>query len=382
MTSPALGSPWAEPVATLMTALGTSLQGLSPEAARAVYERDGANRLGTEGQTTSTATLALRQFKNPMGWLLIFAAAVSAIAGEWTDAIVAVSILLLGALLGFFQERKATRAIEALRARLTTKITVRRGGADITCGPDQVVVGDLVLLRAGSLVPADAVVVEAKDCFVNQALLTGETYPAEKDVAPSAPDAGLSQRANMVFAGTSVRTGTASVVVVGTGRNTELGRLAGHLGAPSPETEFDSGLRHFGYLLTRVMFVLVLVVFAGSMINEKPVAESLLFAIALAVGLAPEMLPAVLGLTLSHGARAMAQQGVLVRHLNSIENLGSMNVLWRAGPGSTARSTRRARCRPRCWGSRPTTRPASRVFRTRSTRRSSKRRGPWRERRR
>jgi Mg2+-importing ATPase len=184
-----------------------------------------------------------------------------------------------------------------------------------------------VLLAAGSLVPADAVVLEARDFFVTQAVLTGETFPVEKLPGVAPAQAGLTERVNCVFMGTSVRSGTARVLVAATGKATVFGQIAGKLALRPPLTDFERGIQRFGYLLTRIMLVMVMVVLAINIFMARPPIASLLFALALAVGLTPELLPAIISITLSHGAKRMAKLGVIVRRLNSIENLGSMDVL-------------------------------------------------------
>ena len=188
--------------------------------------------------------------------------------------------------------------------------------------------GDVVLLSAGSLVPADGVLLEARDFYVNQAVLTGETFPVEKTArAGGGAGAGLTERTNCVFMGTNVRSGSARALVVQTGTATAFGQIAERLTLRPPETEFERGIRRFGYLLTEVMLVLVLIVFAVNVFFHKPVLDSLLFSIALAVGLTPQLLPAIISINLSKGSQAMAAGGVIVRRLASIENFGSMDVL-------------------------------------------------------
>ena len=209
------------------------------------------------------------------------------------------------------------------RQQCCRKIAIT-GHRQIEC---PVVPGDVVLLSAGSLIPADGVVLEAHDFFVNQAVLTGETFPVEKKVAGVPAKASLAERTNCVFMGTSVGSGTAQVLVVKTGKATVFGQIAAHLVLRPPETEFERGIRHFGYLLTQVMLVMVVIVLAINIFLAKPAVESLLFALALAVGLTPELLPAIISITLSQGAQRMAKRGVIVRRLNAIENFGSMDVL-------------------------------------------------------
>jgi Mg2+-importing ATPase len=229
--------------------------------------------------------------------------------------------------LSFAQEYSASHAVEKLRAQVTIKATVLRDGKPQPIPAEEVVPGDIVLLSAGSLIPADGIVLDARDFFVNQAVLTGETFPVEKKAGPVDAHAGITERINMVFMGTSARSGTARALVVQTGAGTAFGQIAERLTLRPPETEFERGIRRFGYLLTQIMTALVLVVFAINVFLSKPAIDSLLFAIALAVGIAPELLPAIISINLSKGAQAMAQRGVIVRRLNAIENLGSMDTL-------------------------------------------------------
>jgi Mg2+-importing ATPase len=183
------------------------------------------------------------------------------------------------------------------------------------------------MLSAGNLIPADGVVLEAKDFFVNQAVLTGETFPVKKEAGIVPESASLTERTNCVFMGTSVRSGTAKVLMAQTGTKTNYGQIADQLSLRPPETEFERGIRHFGLMLSQIMIVLILIVFAMNVVFAKPPIDSLLFAIALAVGISPELLPAIITINLSKGARTMAKEGVIVRQLNAIENFGSMDVL-------------------------------------------------------
>jgi Mg2+-importing ATPase len=192
---------------------------------------------------------------------------------------------------------------------------------------DELVVGDVILLSAGSRVPADAVVIEASDCHVTEAVLTGEAFGVEKRPGAVPLDTPLARRENCVHLGSNLQSGSCRCLVVATGRDTEYGAIAEALERRAPETEFDRGLRRFGYLLVQMMFAIVLVVFAVHAALGHPAMQTLLFAVALAVGLSPELLPAILSVNLARGAQMMASRGVLVRHLSAIENLGSMDVL-------------------------------------------------------
>jgi Mg2+-importing ATPase len=202
-----------------------------------------------------------------------------------------------------------------------------RDGQTLEVPTEEMVPGDVVLLSPGNLVPADGVVLETTDLFVNEAALTGESFPVAKRPGPVAAETDLRGRLNCIFLGTNVHTGTARALVVDTGLHTEFGAIAHRLTLRPPETEFDRGIRRFGYLLTVAMMVIVLFVFIIHVINGRPRIETLSFSIALAVGLSPELLPAILSVNLARGAQMMARHGVLVRRLNAIENLGSMDIL-------------------------------------------------------
>ncbi len=317
---------WSLPQEQLAQRLDSSSSGLSaPEAARRLVQY-GANELGAQRPPSRLRTLK-NQLRNPLILLLVFAAGASAVTGNWMDAGIVLAILFASVAIGYFREYRAQTAAAVLSARVRTRASVLRDGQLTSVPLAAVVPGDVVQLSAGSLVPADAVLLQATDCFVNEAVLTGESFPAEKRTAVLTPDAELNQRVNCVFLGTNVRSGTARAIVVDTGARTHFGAIARRLILRPPETEFDRGLRHFGYLLSSAMLVMVLLVFAGNMLLARPPVETLLFSIALAVGLSPELLPAILSVSLSRGAQAMAQVGVLVKRLNAIENLGSMDVL-------------------------------------------------------
>jgi Mg2+-importing ATPase len=317
---------WSVAPEQLLAALQTTRDGLDPADAGQRLKRYGLNALQAQRRVTAFG-LFLNQFKSPLVLILIFAASISAIVGEWTDAVIVLAVVLGSTLLGFVQEYQASNAVEKLRSQVTIKSSVRRSGQPQWLPSEQIVPGDVVLLSAGSLIPADGVVLEANDFFVNQAVLTGETFPIEKKPGMVSAKASLAERINCVFMGTSVRSGTAQVLIIQTGKATVFGQIAERLSLRPPETEFERGIHNFGYLLTQVMLVMVVLVLAVNIFLAKPPIDSLLFALALAVGLAPELLPAIISITLAHGAQRMAKRGVIVRRLNAIENFGSMDVL-------------------------------------------------------
>ncbi len=317
---------WSRPAEELLTALGSTSAGLGSAEAGLRLAQVGPNLLEAKEKATALR-LFLNQFKSPIVLILIFATVVSAVTQDWVDALIILAIVLGSALLSFFQEYGANNAIEKLRARVMIKASVLRDGGPQQIPAEEVVPGDVVQLSAGSLVPADGILLEARDFFVNQAVLTGETFPVEKKPGEVAPGATLTQRTNSVFMGTNVRSGSARALVVQTGTATTFGQIAKRLTLRPPETDFERGIRRFGYLLTEVMMVLVLIVFAVNVYFHKPVLDSLLFSIALAVGLTPQLLPAIISINLSRGSQAMAAGGVIVRRLESIEDFGSMDVL-------------------------------------------------------
>ena len=317
---------WSQPTESLLEVLQSTGDGLAAADAQQRLTTFGPNVLETKKKATAPG-IFFNQFKSPIILILLFATGLSAVLKDWMDAILILAIVLGSAVLSFVQEYNASTAAEKLRARVTVKATVLRDGKEKQVPAEEVVPGDVVLLSAGSLVPADGVVLEARDFFLNQAVLTGETFPVEKVPGAVAENSALTGRTNCVFMGTNVGTGSARALIVQTGTATAFGQIAKKLTLRPPETEFERGIRHLGYLLTEVMFVLVLFVFAVNVFFRKPVLDSLLFSIALAVGLTPQLLPAIINVNLSKGSQAMAADGVIVRRLTSIENFGSMDVL-------------------------------------------------------
>lgn len=244
------------------------------------------------------------------------------------NAAIILSIVFVSVVLDFYQESKAEEAVEMLQEKVTTTATVLRDSLKQEVALSQIVPGDIVHLSAGDMVPADARVIVAKDFFVNQSALTGESFPVEKTLAPlEAKGAVTTEWNNCLFLGTSVVSGTATAVVLKTGNSTEYGRIAKRLIVREPETEYERGLRKFGFLIMQVTFLLVLFVFSINALYKRDVLQSLLFAVALAVGLTPELLPMIVSVNLSKGALAMSKKGAIIKRLASIQNFGSMDVL-------------------------------------------------------
>ena len=329
---------WSGDEAGLAARLGSGPGGLS--AAEAARRLPPESRASIEGRPPFAALrLAARQFRSPLVLILAFGACVSAVLRNWTEAAIILAIVLGSTLLGFVQEYRAESAVAALRRRLALTVRVLREGAERTLPAAEVVPGDVVLLGAGNLVPGDGRVLEARDFLVTEASLTGESFPVEKQAGTLPADTALARRTNCVFLGTSVRSGTARVLVAATGRDTAYGDVAARLAAPPPESDFARGVRRFGALLMRVMVAMVLFVLLVNGLLGRPPLESLLFAVALAVGITPELLPAIVSVTLSRGARAMAAAGVLVRRLDAIEDLGGIDVLCTDKTGTLTEGT-------------------------------------------
>jgi Mg2+-importing ATPase len=317
---------WSVPPDELVQRLQTAPEGLSSEEARRRQIAYAKARLRPR-RDVSALLLLLSQFRSPIILILLFAAVISIFLADRTDALIILTIIIVSALLGFWQEYGAAKATAKLLALVHVTTEVWRDGKLVEVPSEAIVPGDIVSLSAGSNVPGDGVVLEAKDLFVDEATLTGETYPVEKSPTPVATTAPLAKRQNSLFMGTHVVSGHAKALVVHVGKDTEFGHIARHVMLRPPETEFERGVRRFGYLLLEVTVLLVFAIFAVNVYLHRPVLDSFLFSMALAVGLTPQLLPAIIGVNLSHGAKRMAQKQVIVKRLASLENFGSMNVL-------------------------------------------------------
>lgn len=312
--------------ATLSEALGrlaATPSGLTESEAQRRLAAFGPNGIAPQ-RTHHPLASFFRQFLSPMVIILLAAAALSFALGQAEEALIVCAIVLASTGLGYYQEQKAGNALEELERRVSITAVVVRDGAPRAIPVAQVVPGDLLELKAGSLIAADGILLEAQDLHADEAALTGESYPAEKRPALRDGALGADHRVHM---GTSIRSGEGRALVTATGSDTEFGRLYGLVARNEPETNFSHGIRRFGLLMTQVMLVLVTIVLVANVLLGRPVLESLLFAAALAVGITPELLPAIVTVTLSQGARRLANKGVLTRRLVAIENLGAMDLL-------------------------------------------------------
>jgi Mg2+-importing ATPase len=317
---------WSLPVTALFQELQVSSTGLASSDAHARLAQYGFNRLRAKRRTAALA-LFLGQFKSPIVLILLFAAALSLFLQDATDASIILTIVFISGLLGFWQEQGATDAVEKLLAIVQVRASVLREGTRREIPLEEIVPGDLIIVSAGDVIPGDCAILESKDLFVDEATLTGETYPVDKQSGVVPPGTPLNRRTNTLFMGTHVVSGKATALVVHTAAATEFGKVSAKLRLRAPETEFERGVRHFGYLLMEMTLILVIAIFAINVYLARPVLESFLFSLALAVGLTPQLLPAVITINLAHGAKRMARDKVIVKRLAAIENFGSMNML-------------------------------------------------------
>jgi Mg2+-importing ATPase len=308
----------------------SSAVGLSDEQAAARLAEVGPNETGSAKRSPLAQILPL--VGNPLALVLLVAAGLSALLGQKVDAALIAVMVVFSVAINLVQTWRSQKAAEQLRRQVAVTATVLRDGSWQERPRRTIVPGDLVRLAAGDLVPADARLLEARDLHVHEAAMTGESLPAEKRTGQREDDP-----AGMVWFGTSIVSGSATARIVATGRSTQFGDVVARLQARAPETEFERGLRHFGMLITRTVLVLVLVILAASLAMHRPAFDSLLFAVALAVGLTPEFLPMITTVTLAQGAARMAREHVIVKRLSAIQDLGSIDILCSDKTGTLTR---------------------------------------------
>ncbi len=320
------------PLAAVMAQMGATAAGLGVAEAARRLERFGPNRVATERQVGWVGELVGRA-RNPLNGLLLGLAGLSWFTGDARAAVVIVLMVMVSVVLAFVQEHRSNKAAAALRAMVKTRATVRRVGADgvsalLEVPVDVLVPGDVVQLAAGDLIPGDVRLLVAKDLHVNQSALTGEAMPVEKEaVVPDGTAAEGFGLLNMCFMGSNVLSGSAEAVILRTGRQTAFGMLAHDMTGARPETDFDRGIAGFTWLMLRFIVVMVPAVFLINGLTKGDWLEALLFAVAVGVGLTPEMLPMIVTVNLARGAMAMAAKKVVVKRIAAIQNFGAMDVL-------------------------------------------------------
>jgi len=318
---------WDVPLRDLLDLLRATPAGLTSVEAKQRLRLHGPNSLVGESRFAALIGF-LRFFANPLVLILLAASAISIALGDPVGGSIIIAIVLLSVIVNFYVEFQARHAVEDIRKQVATTAAVLRDGNELELPIAELVPGDIVRLNAGNLVPADARLLDAKDLHVRESGLTGESLPVDKAAADlSGGQHGIADAGNSVFLGTAVQTGIGTAVIVRTGKDTAFGEIAQRLAARPPETEFGRGIRHFGLMITRVIMLLVLFVLLVNIVLHRPLLESFLFSVALAVGMTPEMMPMIITITLAQGARRMARKKVLVKQLSAIEDFGSVEIL-------------------------------------------------------
>lgn len=303
-----------------------SEKGLTGKDARLRLRRFGPNKI-EQHVSNSAFRMFLAQFKSPVTLLLIIAALLSAGLGDVADTSIILTIVLISSCLGYWQERGAENAVQALLKLVRLHCDVLRDGKETAIPMELAVPGDIVILAAGDIIPGDSLILSSQELFTDEAAFTGESYPVEKHASVLPQDTPLAKRSNSLLMGAHVISGKARALIISTGQQTEFGRISAALQSDPPLTEFERGIRKFGYMLMEITLLLVIIIFAINVFLHKPVLDSLLFSLALAVGLTPQLLPAIISVNLATGARRMAARKVIVKRLSAIENFGSMDIL-------------------------------------------------------
>jgi len=312
---------------TIFEKFRTSSSGLSEEEAKRRLEEYGFNEPAKKEKRTILLQI-LSKFVNPLVVVLLIIAGFSFFFGEKISAFLVILMAVMSVILSFIQEYRAGKEAEKLSEMVRATSTVYRNGKSKEIKMREIVPGDIVDLFAGDMIPADLRIIFSKDLFLNQASLTGESFPVEKIAEPiQSKGTSVSGLTNIAFMGSSVVSGTGLGVVVKTGLATQFGELSRRLATMVIETSFDKGIRRFTWLMIRAMFVLVVLIFMINAFLKGNWIEALLFSLAVAVGLTPEMLPMLVAINLSKGAIAMSKKQVIVKRLNSIQNFGAMDVL-------------------------------------------------------
>ncbi|PZR25569.1 MAG: magnesium-translocating P-type ATPase [Citrobacter freundii] len=315
----------ASPIKDLYASLATSIRGLSPALAEKRM-KDQTGSFKKESRYKREIKLFIRQFTSPLVVLLVIAVILSASLGESSDSVIILIILLTTGIFGFIQEASAGRAMEELSSMIEMRHRVLRDNCEVQLTTREIVPGDIILLEAGDIIPADCRIIESNELHVNESAVTGESFPAEKMPGLVEDTAAVSKKNNCLWQGTNVISGTATVLAIHTGTQTIFGQMA-HSLAKAPETAFEKGIKRFGYFLLRITVILSLIILVANLYFERPLFEAVLFSLALAVGMTPELLPAIMTFAMSAGAKRMLKKRVIVKKLTSIFNFGEVNLL-------------------------------------------------------
>ncbi|MDU5526303.1 MAG: magnesium-translocating P-type ATPase [Finegoldia magna] len=317
---------WSYDVDEVLKTIETSKNGLSTEQANERIEKLGQN-LFEEKKSASKLMVFINQFKNPITMILIFAAILSIFLKDYSDGIIILIIIMISALLSYNHESKANDAVKKLLSTVSVTSAVLRDGKFQELDNFKLTVGDIISVKTGDMIPADCLLIEENSLSMDESSLTGETFPVEKNVEKLEEKTALSQRKNSLWMGTHVISGSGKAVIVNLAKDSEFGKITESLDETETDTDFERGIKDFGNLILQVTTILIGLIFLFNIILNKPFLESFMFALALSVGLTPQMLPAIISVNLSQGAKRMSAQGVIVKKLNSIENFGSMTVM-------------------------------------------------------
>ena len=325
MTTPEPNSFWQYDAPYWFEKLNSSGNGLSQAKADVLLRSSGSHKK-SKSAFFKEAGLFIGQFKSPLMLLLIGAVIISAFLGDTSDVFIILFIVLSTGLLSFFQERNAGRVVEKLQSMISLKSIVLRDGKTQEIVSDQIVPGDVLVLKAGDMIPADCLVIESNELHANESSLTGESFPVRKETGVLDSHTELAKRTNALWEGSSVVSGSAKALVILTGADTIFGSIT-QSATTTIETTFEKGIKDFGYFLMKITLSLSAFILAVNLLNQKSVIESALFALALAVGMAPELLPAITTIAMSAGAKRMLAKKVIVKKLASIQNLGEVSLL-------------------------------------------------------
>lgn len=317
---------WSYDVDEVLKTIETSKNGLSTEQANERIEKLGQN-LFEEKKSASKLMVFINQFKNPITMILIFAAILSIFLKDYSDGIIILIIIMISVLLSYNHESKANDAVKKLLSTVSVTSAVLRDGKFQELDNSKLTIGDVISVKTGDMIPADCLLIEENSLSMDESSLTGETFPVEKNVGKLEEKTALSQRKNSLWMGTHVISGSGKAVIVNLAKDSEFGKITESLDETETDTDFERGIKDFGNLILQVTTILIGLIFLFNIILNKPFLESFMFALALSVGLTPQMLPAIISVNLSQGAKRMSAQGVIVKKLNSIENFGSMTVM-------------------------------------------------------
>ncbi len=317
---------WSYDVNDILNSLNTSANGLSEKEAEDRIDKFGEN-IFEEKKSTSKFMIFINQFKNPITMILIFAAILSIFLKDYSDGIIILIIIMISAFLSYRHESKASDAVKKLLSSVSVTSSVLRDGKFLEIENSKLTVGDIISVKTGDMIPADCLLLDVNSLSTDESSLTGETFPVEKILGKIPANTVLSQRNNSLWMGTHVISGSGKAVIVNLAKDSEFGKITSSLSKKDSDTDFEKGIKDFGNLILHVTTILIGLIFIFNIVLNKPFLESFMFALALSVGLTPQMLPAIISVNLSQGAKRMSEQGVIVKKLNAIENFGSMTIM-------------------------------------------------------